>query len=140
MRDLLRDPVKEYPQFEAGLCLMPVLPPDEAVALLRDRAAHLAGKIAQLETELAEVARQGVPPSGEGAVASALAGQTTFPPLFTVEGEFRLALVKAEHAFVAELVRRIVEEGWGPVDVWRNLQSAAARQHETRDNDEEAAT
>ncbi|HEY1542772.1 MAG TPA: PadR family transcriptional regulator [Xanthobacteraceae bacterium] len=140
MRDLLRDPVKEYPQFEAGLCLMPVLPPEEAVALLRDRTAHLAGKIAQLETELVEVARQGLPPLGEGAVATALAGQTKFPPLFTVEGEFRLALIKAEHAFVAELVRRIVEEGWGPVNLWRDLQALAARQHQAKDTDEEAAT
>jgi DNA-binding PadR family transcriptional regulator len=140
MRDLLRDPVKEYPQFEAGLCLMPVLPPEEAVALLRDRLAQLAGKIAQLETELVEVARQGLPPLGEGVVATALAGQTRFPPLFTVEGEFRLAIIKAEHAFVTDLVRRIVEEGWGPVDVWRDLQALAARQHETTDKDEETAT
>src|SRR5262249_43694485 len=43
MRDLLRDPVKEYAQFEAGLCLMPVLPPDEGTGRLADRATHLAG-------------------------------------------------------------------------------------------------
>src|SRR5215468_5203600 len=35
MRELLRDPAKEYPQFEGALCLMPVLPPDEVVSLLR---------------------------------------------------------------------------------------------------------
>lgn len=32
-------PAKEYPQFEAGLCLLPALPPDEALALLRERLA-----------------------------------------------------------------------------------------------------
>src|SRR5262252_1393000 len=58
MRDLLRDPVKEYPQFEAGLCLMPVLPPDEATALLSHRAARLAGMIAQLKAQLAAVTQQ----------------------------------------------------------------------------------
>ncbi len=58
MRDLLRDPVKEYPQFEAGLCLMPVLPPDEAVGLLRDRALRLTGAAAQLQTQLAEILGQ----------------------------------------------------------------------------------
>jgi len=33
MQDLLRDPVPEYPQFAAGLSLLPVLPPEEAVSL-----------------------------------------------------------------------------------------------------------
>jgi DNA-binding PadR family transcriptional regulator len=37
MADLLARPVKEYPQFEAALCLLPVLPPDEALLLLRKR-------------------------------------------------------------------------------------------------------
>src|ERR1700744_2978579 len=37
MADLIGEPVKEYPQFEAALCLLPILPPDEALALLRRR-------------------------------------------------------------------------------------------------------
>src|SRR3974390_2073135 len=57
LRDLLREPVKEYPQFEAALSLMPVLPPEEAIALLRTRAARLAGQVAQLKTQLGEVAQ-----------------------------------------------------------------------------------
>jgi DNA-binding PadR family transcriptional regulator len=131
MRDLVRDPVKEFPQFEAGLCLLPVLPPEEALALLRDRATQLAGKVAQLETQLAEVAAQewSVSPEVQHLLPAA-AGKMKFPPLFTVEGEYRIAVLKAEHAFVSELVRRIVEEGWGPIDLWRNAQAAAARQHE----------
>jgi DNA-binding PadR family transcriptional regulator len=136
MRDLLRDPVKEYPQFEAGLCLLPVLPPDQALALLRARATRLAGDVAQLETRLAEVAQQDLAAmAGPQDLPPALRGQTKFPPLFTVEGEFRLALIKAEHAFVTELVRRIAEEGWGPVDLWREIQAAAAKQHETDEED-----
>jgi hypothetical protein len=47
-----------------------------------------------------------------------------------VETEFALALVKAELAFVNELVRRITEEGWGPLELWRELQAAGARQHQ----------
>jgi DNA-binding PadR family transcriptional regulator len=140
MRDLLRAPAKEYPQFEAGLCLIAVLPPDEATALLRDRAVHLAGQVAQLETELAEVAQQTWSPTSAIQIAMpALKGVHKFPPLFTVEAEYRLALRKAEHAFVTELVRRIAEEGWGPRDLWRDAQAAAARQHE-KSNDEEVAT
>ncbi len=52
--------------------------------------------------------------------------------MFSVEAEYRLALIKAELAFVNELVRRIVEEGWGPRELWRGLQAAAAKQHEMR--------
>ena len=58
-----------------------------------------------------------------------LAGQK-FPPLFVVEAEYRVAMIKAELAFVNELVRRIVEEGWGPVEMWRDIQAACAKQHE----------
>jgi DNA-binding PadR family transcriptional regulator len=132
MRDLLRDPAKEYPKFEAGLCLLPVLAPDEAVALLRDRVLQLSGTAAQLQTHLAEVLGQDLSAvAGTQALPAALASQK-FPPLFVVEAEYRLALIKAELAFVTELVRRIVEDSWGPRELWRNIQAAAAGQHESR--------
>jgi len=57
---LLRDPAKEYPQFEGALCLMTVLPPDEAVTLLRHRALQLSGKVWQMEAQLAELAQQDI--------------------------------------------------------------------------------
>ena len=60
-----------------------------------------------------------------------LAGQK-FPPLFTVESEYHLAMVRAELAFVNDLVRRIVEEGWGPVEVWRSVQAACAPARDAR--------
>jgi DNA-binding PadR family transcriptional regulator len=130
MRDLLRDPVKEYPQFEAGLCLLPVLPPLEAVALLRERALRLTGAAAHLEAQLAEILGQDLATvAGTQELPAALAGKK-FPPLFCVEAEFRLALTRAELAFVNELVRRIAEDGWGPVELWRSIQAAAAGQHE----------
>ncbi len=137
MRDLLRDPVKEYPQFEAGLCLLPVVPPDEAVALLRDRATRLSGTVAQLEIQIAEILSQNLATvAGAQALPAPLAGQK-FPPLFIVESEFRLALVKAELAFVNELVRRIVEDRWGPLDLWQGVQAAIAKQHESRMQEQE---
>ncbi len=140
MRDLLSDPVKEYLQFEAGLCLLGVLPPGEAVELLRHRANRLAGMVAQLEAQLADVAQQDFATLSAGEqLPSALAGQTKIPPLFTVEAEYRLALLEAEHAFVSELTRRIVEEGWGPVELWRDAQAAAARQHEPDATDQGGA-
>lgn len=135
MRDLLRDLAKEYPQFESALSLLPVLPPEEAVALLRERALMLSAKVWQMEAQLGELAQQELAAMTAGQpLPAALAGQK-FPPLFTVESEYRLALIKAELAFVNDLVRRIVQEGWGPVDMWRDIQAACARQHEPDEED-----
>jgi DNA-binding PadR family transcriptional regulator len=132
MRDLLRHPAKEFTQFEAGLSLLPVLLPEEAVSLLRDRALHLSGKVWQMEGQLAELAQHEIGAMTRQDLPGPLARQK-FPPLFVVESEFRLAMVRAELAFVNELVRRITEEGWGPVDVWRDIQSRCANQHETKE-------
>jgi DNA-binding PadR family transcriptional regulator len=132
MRDLLRHPAKEFTQFEAGLSLLPVLPPEEAVSLLRDRALHLSGKVWQMEGQLAELAQHEIGAMTRQDLPGPLARQK-FPPLFVVESEFRLAMVRAELAFVNELVRRITEEGWGPVEVWRDIQSKCASQHETKE-------
>ena len=102
MADLIGEPVKEYPQFEAALCLLPVLPPDEALALLRQRLTRIDAKATELEGQSAHPAVQNL------------------PPLFLVENEYRLALVKAEQRFIAELITRI-ENGWGPLELWRGF-------------------
>jgi DNA-binding PadR family transcriptional regulator len=102
MADLVGMPVKEYPQFEAALCLLPILPPDEALGLLRQRQKILEQNSAVLAGEIAGISAQ------------------NFPPLFLVETEYRLALLKAEQAFVADLVGRI-ESGWGPLELWRGF-------------------
>jgi DNA-binding PadR family transcriptional regulator len=130
MRDLLRHPAKEFIQFEAALSLMAVLPPAEAVKLLRDRALHLSGTVWQMEGQLAELAQQDFGAMIVGQTLPVPLADQKFPPLFVVESEFRLAMVKAELAFVNELVRRITEDGWGPVDLWRDIQKACASQHE----------
>jgi DNA-binding PadR family transcriptional regulator len=128
MQDVLRDPVNDYPQFAAGLSLLPVLPPEEAVALLRQRALRLSGEATRIETQIAELAGRHIPAPAEE-LPPQLVGQK-FPPLFVVEAEYAVALIKAELGFVNELVRRITEEGWGPLDLWRELQAACARRHE----------
>lgn len=102
MTDLIAEPVKEYPQFEAALCLLPVLPPEEALGLLRARVERIAQNMAALTQHVVAI------------------GELNFPPLFLVETEYRLALMKAERHFVAELVRRI-ESGWGPLELWRGF-------------------
>jgi DNA-binding PadR family transcriptional regulator len=102
MADLVGEPVKEYPRFEAALCLLPVLLPDEALALLRRRLQLIEQNVAILMRQIEEVSRQ------------------KLPPLFLVETEYRLALIGAEQHFVAGLIRRI-ETGWGPLELWRGI-------------------
>jgi DNA-binding PadR family transcriptional regulator len=102
MADLISEPVKEYPQFEAALCLMPVLPPDEALALMRRRLTLIEQNVVALTRQIDKTSR------------------LKLPPLFLVETEYRLALIKAEQHFVAELIRRI-ESGWGPLALWRGI-------------------
>jgi DNA-binding PadR family transcriptional regulator len=102
MADLLSEPVKEYPRFEAALCLLPVLPPEDVLALLRRRLELIDGNVSTLARHIGEVGRQGL------------------PPLFLIETEYRLALLKIEQQFVAGLIRRI-ENGWGPIELWRGI-------------------
>jgi DNA-binding PadR family transcriptional regulator len=102
MVDLVGEPVKEYPRFEAALCLLPVLLPDEALALLRQRLKLIEQNVAVLARQMEEVSRQ------------------KLPPLFLVETEYRLALIEAEQHFVAGLIGRI-ETGWGPLELWRGI-------------------
>ena len=134
MRDLLRDPVNEYPQFAAGLCLLPVLPPEEAVALLRERAIHLSGEAARLEAQLGRACAPGGRRCRRRKCRPAWSARN-FRRCSWSRPNTRLALIRAELAFVNELVRRITEENWGPVDLWRELQTASARQHETESSD-----
>jgi len=47
MSELIAEPVKEYPQFEAALSLLPVLHPDTVAELLRTRIRLLQKEIAQ---------------------------------------------------------------------------------------------
>ena len=130
MHDLIAEPVKEFPQFEAALCLLPVLPPDEAVSLLRDRTVKLAGNIAQIEADMARMSgmtfEQVKEPNQE--LPAPLLGQK-FPAIFIVESQYRLALLKAEFEFVSDLVHNITEDGWGPVELWRNMQATCEREY-----------
>ena len=133
MHEILAEPAKEFPQFEAGLCLLPVLPPDETVTLLRDRAIRLAETIAQMKLQLTTIAGQDLSAmvSPEEKLPSPLLGRK-FPAIFLVENEYRLALLSAELDFVNDLVRRITEEGWGPVELWRDMQAKCENDYRER--------
>ena len=100
MREILRTPVKEFPQFEAGLSLLPALPPEEAAGLLDLRIDLLNKEIEKVNAGLRE------------AKAMKLA------PLFTIETEYRLAGLKMERTFVENLVVRVRKDGCGFRKEW----------------------
>jgi DNA-binding PadR family transcriptional regulator len=124
MRDLVAEPAKEFLQFEAALSLLPVLPPNEAVELLRDRSLRVEESLAQIQALVAQLSSLTLGdmalPNDE--IPAPLLGQK-FPAIFIAESEYRIALLKAERDFINELVRRVTEDGWGPVGLWQGMQA-----------------
>jgi DNA-binding PadR family transcriptional regulator len=124
MCDLVAEPAKEFLQFEAALSLLPVLPPDQAVELLRDRALRLEEQLAQTRVLIGQLSDmtlgQMAQPNDE--IPAPLLGQK-FPAIFMVESEYRIALLTAELGFINGLVRRVTEDGWGPVRLWQGMQA-----------------
>jgi hypothetical protein len=139
MHDLVATPAQEFLQFDAALSLLPVLPPDEAVFLLRERATRLSENIAQVQTLVGELSNKTLGELAEPnqELPAPLLGQK-FPALFIVEADYKIALMKAELDFVNDLVRRVDEEGWGPIDMWRGLQAECERGFQ-RENETAAA-
>ena len=99
LRDLVAEPRHEFPHFVAALSLLAVLPPAEAVELLRRRLGRLAAQHGEIRALVDDTLAQGV------------------HPLFLVEEEYRLALLDAETAFVERFIARITDlgTGWGPL-------------------------
>src|ERR671933_315098 len=52
LRKLLREPMKEYTQFAAGLSFIPALPPAEVAALLEERVRRLEEEIARMRSRM----------------------------------------------------------------------------------------
>lgn len=102
LSDLVATPVKEYLQFEAALSLLPVLPPDVALEILKERLAALEVRLAQLQGVRAAAAASGL------------------PRLFEIESEYVEALGRAELDFVRRLVHDIDAGTLDGLDMWRS--------------------
>jgi DNA-binding PadR family transcriptional regulator len=89
LSELLCRPMKEFTRFEAGLSLLPVLPPKDAVALLEERCKRLEVEIEQYRSLRKIVATQQV------------------PRLFLIESEYRMALREAELNWTRGLITDI---------------------------------
>jgi DNA-binding PadR family transcriptional regulator len=106
LRELLREPAKEYTQFAAGLTFLAALPPSEALALLKERTRLLEEEVGEMRSRLDAVMESGL------------------SRLFIVENEHELVLREAELAWVRGLVREIEA---GTLDGLREWESFHAR-------------
>lgn len=105
LRELLREPAKEYTQFAAGLSFLPALPPDEAVTLLIERTQLLEKEVGDMRSRMDDAAEQGV------------------ARLFLVESEHELALREAELLWVREIVREIEDGTLDGMPKWEAFHS-----------------
>jgi DNA-binding PadR family transcriptional regulator len=103
MSELLSTPVKEYPQFEAALSLMPVLHPDVVLGLLKTRIRTLGRQLAETRAML------------DGARKAGL------PRLLLIEAEYHVALQETELAWVRDLAAELEAGTLEGQDGWRQL-------------------
>jgi DNA-binding PadR family transcriptional regulator len=105
LSDLLGNPVKEYPQFEAALSLLPALTPERVIELLEARIVRLDREVARVRSDLASAAAQ-------------------VPRLFLIEADFYIAGLEAERKFVEALTQEIKNETLDGLKFWREFHAA----------------
>ncbi|MGO4105337.1 PadR family transcriptional regulator [Leifsonia sp. YAF41] len=103
LSELLAQPVKEYPAFETGLSLMPMLPPADAIGLLQERLDRLGVELAARADQRATALMQ------------------SLPELFLIEFDYRVAIMTAERDFVASSVERFANGSFGGMQIWTRL-------------------
>jgi DNA-binding PadR family transcriptional regulator len=118
LRELLREPVKEYTQFAAGLSFLPALLPEEVVALLGERVRLLEQETVEMRSRLVDAVEQ-----------------YELPRLFVVESEHELMLREAELQWVRRIIEEIEAGELGSLSEWRSLH--AERVQEGAGNAEE---
>jgi DNA-binding PadR family transcriptional regulator len=90
LREMLRTPGGEYPEFIAAVSLLFGLEPDDARAQLEQREQRLAAELAETEREMA-----GAPPG--------------LPRLFLLEEEYRTTVLEAQLAWLRGVIEDIRE-------------------------------
>jgi DNA-binding PadR family transcriptional regulator len=95
--ELVATALPEHPSFKAGLSVLSVLAPEQAVSALRSRVTQL---------DLAITAQR-----------AALTPE--IPRLFLIEAEYELAMREAELAWVRGLLEELTDETFPHLEAWR---------------------
>jgi DNA-binding PadR family transcriptional regulator len=82
LRELIAVPAKEYPRFEAGISLVGLLPPDDALTAVEQRLTALGEQLTALAVLLEKLAGMGL------------------PQLAWIELDYRMAVLRAERAWL----------------------------------------
>ncbi len=107
LRELLGEPERVYTRFEAGVSDGGILPPDEVIALLRQRLEVLDADNERAQADLAKVGEQ-------------------VPRIFLVEAEYHLAMRKAEADWVRGLLAEFDTGSFPGLDFWRAVHKSGA--------------
>jgi DNA-binding PadR family transcriptional regulator len=118
--ELLSRPGKEYTQFEAGLSLGGVLPPEDVVALLTQRCNALALMISQERAGLDFARQHGI------------------QRVHLIESEYLLAMREAELAWTRGLVEEITSGTLEGTAEWEAFQRALAEREDAESQEHEA--
>ncbi len=103
LTDLIGVPVKEYPQFMAGLSFMAALDPDDALRALRERGDALVFKLAGLRGSMKAARQAGL------------------PRLFELEVEYEEGQLAAELRFVRGLIGDVETNALEGLDLWKSF-------------------
>jgi len=103
LSELVAEPVKEYPQFEAALSFLVALAPEDALDLLRTRVNRLELSVAQLRASIQKVEEYGL------------------PRVFELEAEYHVRLVETELDWTRQLVKEIESESLDGLAAWRSF-------------------
>lgn len=100
VRELIAEPMPELPRFKAGLSVLAVVGPEEAIVLLRRRLAALDERLTAAGAGFADASSQ-------------------VPRLFLIEAEYDLALSRAEADWVRALLEELTDATFPGLADWR---------------------
>jgi DNA-binding PadR family transcriptional regulator len=110
MSELLCRPVKEFTQFEAGLSLLPVLPPNDVKSLLEERCRRLEVEIEQYRSLRKLISSERV------------------PRLFWIESEYRITLREAELEWTRGLIADLTSGSLEGMERWVKFHEGAVKE------------